>query len=457
MKANKKLLVSFLALNAAISANSYSAENSASTKYDRMYNSMVKNLEQGKSNQKNYQLIERILNQKNKELKDLYLQGNYIVKPEYLEWQIFFSGFYDEYGDGVDNSSENALYHSKVSGYYDTSGNYVTTSGTIGGGLSGKPYQPLQQPKDINLGVSIPLKGMSREPLTLSLSPASEISINPSTLTVTAPTGVSIPSLSFLEFQPLEPIVELPQLASIPLITIGGAGGGNGGYTGFYPTGDPNSNAIISQMDVTSGEIYAHIASHSGTGGYNSKVIYDNYTLTNLLGGPAAGLTLSAGAQALPSGVYNSTTNTSVQGIFKVIDNAITRYGTAGGNVDDLVVTLEGDDPNPVFLGQILHYDEHYSGPLYTLDGLETQGWITAAEKTELADKFLDPVLGHTTANRNFQYVENNSTWNLTGSSIVAVNLQAHSGTQAANSIFMNRGKIIGLNEASKNNNLVGN
>ena len=456
MKRNKKLLISFLAINAILTSYTAQAASTPSVKYEKMYNNVVKNIEKGNSNEKTYQTIQRILNQKNKELKDLYLQGDYIVKPEYLEWQVFFTGFYEEYNEGVDNSKENARYHSKITGYYDASGNYVTTSDSING-MSGKPYQPLQQPKDINLGVSIPLKGMSREPLTLALSPANEINVTPSTLTVTAPTGVSIPSLSFLEFQPLEPVVELPQLVPIPIITIGGAGGGNGGYTGFYPNGDPNGNAIISQMNVNSGEIYAHIANHSGTGGYGSKVIYDNYRLTNLTGGASPGLTISGGGQALPAGTYNSTTNTSVQGIFKVVDNAITRYGIAGSNPDDLKITLEGDDPNPVFLGQILHYDEHYLGTQYTLNGLETQGWITAAEKTELADKFLDTVLGHTTANRLFQYVENNSTWNLKGSSIVAVNLQAHSGNQSADSIFMNRGKIIGLNEASTNNNLVGN
>ena len=38
----------------------------------------------------------------------------------------------------------------------------------------------------------------------------------------------------------------------------------------------------------------------------------------------------------------------------------------------------------------------------------------------------------------------------------MAVNIQAHSGYQDANSIFMNRGEIIGLNEASTVNNLVG-
>ena len=85
MKKNKKLLVSFLALNAMMHA--YGA-NTASAKYDRMYNSITKNIETGKSNEKNYQVIERILKQKNKELKDLYLQNDYVVKPEYLEWQV---------------------------------------------------------------------------------------------------------------------------------------------------------------------------------------------------------------------------------------------------------------------------------------------------------------------------------------------------------------------------------
>ena len=106
MKKNKKLLVSFLALNAMMHA--YGA-NTASAKYDRMYNSITKNIETGKSNEKNYQVIERILKQKNKELKDLYVQNAYVVKPEYLEWQVFFTGFYDEYNEGRDNSSENSL------------------------------------------------------------------------------------------------------------------------------------------------------------------------------------------------------------------------------------------------------------------------------------------------------------------------------------------------------------
>ena len=185
MKRSKKLLLSFLALNAALPGYAAGAGNTK-LNYDRLYSNMMKNLEQGKSNGKNYELIEKALNQRNKELKDLYLQSDYIVKPEYLEWQIFASAFYEEHGKGVDNTKENARYHSQVSGYYDEDGNYVTTSGSING-MDGKPYQPLQQPKNINLGVSIPMKGMTKEPLDLNLSPMSEVNINPNTQNITPP------------------------------------------------------------------------------------------------------------------------------------------------------------------------------------------------------------------------------------------------------------------------------
>ena len=157
MRRDKKLLLSFLALNTVLSGYAVSAGKTVALNSDRLYNNMIKNLEQGKTNEENYKLIEKVLNQRNKELKDLYLQSDYIVKPEYLEWQIFASAFYEEHGKGVDNTKENAKYRSQVSGYYDDSGNFVTTSGSING-VDGKPYQPPQQPKNINLGVSIPMK-----------------------------------------------------------------------------------------------------------------------------------------------------------------------------------------------------------------------------------------------------------------------------------------------------------
>ncbi|MCP1224518.1 hypothetical protein [Sebaldella sp. S0638] len=90
---NKKLLM-FLALNSLAGATAVGSSNEFN-KYENMYNKMTKNLDKNISNSSNYKLLEKVLNQRNRELKDLYLQSDYIVKPEYLEWQIFFSGFYN--------------------------------------------------------------------------------------------------------------------------------------------------------------------------------------------------------------------------------------------------------------------------------------------------------------------------------------------------------------------------
>ena len=76
----KKLLLTFLAFNTVALAYE------TSDKHDKIYNNVIKNIKHGKSNKKNYQVIEEILKKRNKELKDLHLQGDYIVKPEYLEW-----------------------------------------------------------------------------------------------------------------------------------------------------------------------------------------------------------------------------------------------------------------------------------------------------------------------------------------------------------------------------------
>ena len=93
---NKKILM-FLALNALTSAYAMPVKNVESS---NLYKSITKNIKENKSNEKNYKLIEDILNKKNKELKDLYSQSDYIFKPEYLEWQIFFSAFYGDTNKG---------------------------------------------------------------------------------------------------------------------------------------------------------------------------------------------------------------------------------------------------------------------------------------------------------------------------------------------------------------------
>ena len=60
MKKNKKLLISFLALNAILISYA-KAETVQATRYERMYNSIVKNIEKGNTNKKTYQIIEQIL------------------------------------------------------------------------------------------------------------------------------------------------------------------------------------------------------------------------------------------------------------------------------------------------------------------------------------------------------------------------------------------------------------
>ena len=114
MLKNKKRVLFLLAANSILSAGAYS-ESISDAKYEKLYNNMVKNIQTGKSNESKNKLIESIIKKRNKELKDLYAQSDYIVKPEYLEWQIFASGFYaekdrgydsDKYGDGSSKKTQ---------------------------------------------------------------------------------------------------------------------------------------------------------------------------------------------------------------------------------------------------------------------------------------------------------------------------------------------------------------
>ena len=68
MKVNKKIFA-LLALNTLAAVPGEAAVN----KTDKLYNNIMKNINADKSNNDNYKLIENILKQKNKELKDLYL------------------------------------------------------------------------------------------------------------------------------------------------------------------------------------------------------------------------------------------------------------------------------------------------------------------------------------------------------------------------------------------------
>lgn len=515
---NKNKLLLLLAFNAI--APLVNAES----KYDKVYDKMVKNLTEGKSNESSYNLLTKVLVQRNKELKDLYTQSDYIIKPEYLEWQVFFNGLYSNVKRG-DNTLKNAEYYSipKTSmgvntieeNLYNSIINSGVSNDTLqmilngntdvynslteeqkavltgifgGSSISGnfKSFQNLQDNKVIDLGINMKINGPIKNISDINISGVNVPFINLNQQAFTEPGALSVPEIDILSFNPSIPNIITLNFNSIPVLTLNGKGGYNGGITGFFPYGDDDgTNSIISQMDITSGTINVRTNINPSMSGSTTNPGFYDYTLDNVIGAPSAGLeynqrrtydpisgTWTSEEALLPTGIYtNSISNypqgktSQVQSLFKVIDNPITRYGTAGGNVNDLKVTLEGDVVNAEYLVQILHYDEHYKGMLnpitgewenYTLDELEERNWITATEKIELGNKFLDTTLGHTTDNRDFQYVENNSSWNLKGSNVVAVNIQAHSGWQDANSIFMNRGEIIGLNEASSTNNLTG-
>ena len=253
MELNKKLLLSFLALSSTLPVYSAGSGKSTAVNEDRLYNNMIKNLEQGKSNEKSYKLLERIFKQKNKELKDLYYQSDYIVKPEYLEWQIFAAGFYEEYGKGVDNTKNNARYDSKVTGYYNENGYYVVTDGS-----DGKPYQPQNQPKGIDFGVDIAMKGISRNITELAVTPADEVSITPNIIS----SNIEIPKITGnIELQTFSPInaVTPPDLSKISI---------NWPRAEYTYNGQSHANAVTANVngtdEVNSGNLIYNVNSSSG-------------------------------------------------------------------------------------------------------------------------------------------------------------------------------------------------
>ena len=187
MTRNKKLLVSFLALNAILAPHVSGAAASSSQKYDRLYNSITKNLDKGSSNEKAYQTIEKILKQKNKELKDLHLQGDYIVKPEYLEWQIFFAGFYNEDARTGSLSSNHAREGD------DSESNWSGKN---------KPMIQADSYKEVKVGPSIPYKYLNLQ------------DINPN---ISLPVIESVASINLNKI-PL--VIDIPQLPALPNIQL---------------------------------------------------------------------------------------------------------------------------------------------------------------------------------------------------------------------------------------------
>ncbi len=330
-KRNKRLLMSFLAINTLVTAYAGTGQSLATTKNDRLYNNIVKNIQTGKTNKNNYKLIENILKKKNRELKDLYLQGDYIVKPEYLEWQIFFTGYYEEYNKDVDNTAENAMYHSDpehgTSGYYDANGVYVATGRTSG--LLGKSYLPPQEGKEIRMGVNITLRDMKKEAINLSVGNVEVAEVTPLTMNVSPPEVKDLPEISVGTYGGITtPSISIPAVNPISIGTITASSPG----TISTPTITPFEVTVPTAPTVKEpvvGEIMAPSAPAVPTAPTVTAVAFNpvtpNVATPNTTTPP--NLTFVPTGFGQPSGYSYSTRSTS--GIFNNYDG----YNTAGTTI----------------------------------------------------------------------------------------------------------------------------
>ena len=232
MKKNKKLLMYFLAINSLFTVNA-AAKVDTTIKYDKLYGNILKNLDTGKSNDENYKIIENALSKRNKELKDLYAQSDYIVKPEFLEWQIFFSGFYTE-KNGGDNTSSNAKYSSDPENGDGSGGQF-------------KPYMTPDEPKVIDLGMNIPMKMVNVTPISINPGAVTAPSIFDVSANVTLPTAPAVVNLDLPAFSPTAPVVSQPTIFTPPALDKISTGFGQGSPVGF----NPQINVIIGNASVT--------------------------------------------------------------------------------------------------------------------------------------------------------------------------------------------------------------
>ena len=266
---NKKLLMFFLAINSL--TTTYAATSTAVQKYDKLYDNMEKNLKTGKKKKKNYQIIEEVLKKRNRELKDLYEQANYIVKPEYLEWQIFFSGQYNHI-EGGDNTRENGEYHS------DPNHNEM--------GVLGKSYQAMQVSKEVDLGIRIPIKDVNKEALNLDLTGPE---INPPNISVNTPAEpnpLAPAEINIIPFEPTAPTVNIPDLNGAPTFSIVLGSDCNGAMscssnTGTFKDGDyivhyTTTNSASYDTGSEAGIAFKMIQDYTGT-----KIVSNNNELTS--------------------------------------------------------------------------------------------------------------------------------------------------------------------------------
>jgi len=392
------------------------------------------------------------------ELIQLMEQGNQVVKSPWSSWQFGANYFYEDWGGaykGRGDKKEKYPYEGKfqradwwTASLSENSKNYknlakstnpYSAATTQRGALGETNYGFIQRTKIQEKPVEMKLQA-GVKPRTVSFTP----------LNIEAPSAnlgaaLNVPKVNIPVFSPVAPKIVIPTLAIVPTITTPGAGGGNSGQVGFWyanNAGEGSGHAVMSEIDILTGTIEGTFTDNSTL---NFKVSDfkiqkgNNGQSTTYFGGlPITGEPYTAAFN--PTTSVNGTTN---QGIIKHVDTAVGRYkkGTK--------IIATNDVANPTYGKQILHYDEHYDGTRYSLDGLVTANIITDADRTAWT-KYLNMDGGttQTTANRDIQMVENAGDWYLRGHKIMAVNLQGH-GNAAKNTVFRNTGSITGLNEAS--------
>ncbi|WP_339007388.1 autotransporter-associated N-terminal domain-containing protein [Fusobacterium animalis] len=394
------------------------------------------------------------------ELIQLMEQGNQVVKSPWSSWQFGANYMYNDWqssykgrGDKdkmypyegkyqraewwIASLSENSKNYKNLAKSTDSHSATTTQRGALGEGDYGfiRRAKIQEKPVEMKLQAGVRPRTVSFTPLSIS-APSANLGAS-----------LNIPKIDIPVFSPVAPSIVVPTMALVPNIQTPGAGGGNSGEVGFWYAngqGEGDGHAVMSEIDILQGNIDATFNDD-----YSVDFKVSNFKIQKGNNGQS---TTSFGGMPLTGAPYTTAfnpTNTvhgrADQAIIKHVDTAVARY-KAGTKI---VATNNIATPN--YGKQILHYDEHYWGTRYTLDQLVANNIITTTDR-ENWKKYLNmsgEFPTHTVATRPIQMVENAGDWYLRGHKIMAVNLQAHSGSSQKNSIFRNVGSITGLNEAS--------
>ena len=394
------------------------------------------------------------------ELIQLMEQGNQVVKSPWSSWQFGANYMYNDWqssykgrGDKdkmypyegkyqraewwIASLSENSKNYKNLAKSTDSHSATTTQRGALGEGDYGfiRRAKIQEKPVEMKLQAGVRPRTVSFTPLSIS-APSANLGAS-----------LNIPKIDIPVFSPVAPSIVVPTMAVVPNIQTPGAGGGNGGQVGFWYAngqGEGDMHAVMSEIDILQGNIDATFNNNTSV---DFKV--SNFKIQT---GNNGQLSITSGSMPTTGAPYTAPFNpaTSVNGradqaIIKHVDTAVAKY-KAGTKI---VATNNIATPN--YGKQILHYDEHYLGTRYTLDQLVANNIITTTDR-EAWKKYLNmsgEFPTHTVSSRPMQMVENAGDWYLRGHKIIAVNLQAHTGSHQKNSIFRNTGSITGLNEAS--------